>query len=185
MQIFVKTRGDFKQRKTRPAHPVGRSPAILPVVQSTMLHPGATVASAGPEVPRILCARAVTKLLCCSKRGWTGRMHRIWPCIQSRTSSGPMLGVGSKVGPQQEPDALNGGVDRFPGERPRTAHPSRGEPGKGTWQLFVSQQGSREEALPGEAQCYLDAWRAERRWRGAAATRGGSSQSPPPPRPGI
>ena len=62
MQIFVKTLGDFfEQGRARPARPVGRSPAILPGVQSAVLHPGAAVASAGPGVPQILDARTMTK----------------------------------------------------------------------------------------------------------------------------
>ena len=61
-----------------------------------------------------------------------------------------MHGEDSKAGPQQEPDTLNHRVDRFPGEQPGTAHPSREEPGKDTWILAIGQPGSREEALPGE-----------------------------------
>ena len=82
-------------------------------------------------------------------------MHRIWLRIQARDSSRPMLGVGSKAGPPQEPGAVNCGVNRFPGERPRTAHPSRGEAREG----------------------YVAAIRWPARFPGGGASRGGTVPS--------
>ena len=125
--FVMKTHGDFEQRRAGPAHLVGRSPAILPVAQSTVPHPGATVASAGPGVPRILYARAVTKH-CCAIRVRMNLKDATY--VASNPDQGHLksqLVTISCTGPQQELEATSMEVDMSPGRRPGSSSSFPGE----------------------------------------------------------
>ena len=124
MQIFIKTRGAFEQRRAGPSHPVGRNPAILPVAQSTVLHLGATVASARLGVPQILYARAVTKHYCTVKAWMNSKDASHLAPYPDQGQLKSQLGASSRAGPRLELETTSIEVDRSPGKRPRTAHPS-------------------------------------------------------------
>ena len=181
------THGEFEQRRAGPAHPVGRSPAILPVAQSTVLHPGATVVSAGPGVPRFIYARAVTKH-CCAVRVWMNLKDVTY--VAFNPDEGQLkspLGTSSSTGPHQELDAMSIGADMSPGQRSGSSpsfpvgrntgtdvssvHWPASSPGEGPPQ----DDSSRGTTLPGKQQDRHGIQQEEQRWRRGTTTRGGSS----------
>ena len=103
-----------------------RSPAILPVAQSTVLHPGVTVASAGPGVPQILYAWAVTKHCCVVKSLINSKdASHLAPCPdQGQLKS--QLGTSPGTGPHQELEVISIEVDKSPGRRPGSSSPFPG-----------------------------------------------------------
>ena len=170
-----KTRGDCEQRRAGPAHLVGRSPAILPEAQSTVLRPGATVASAGPRVPQILYARAVAKH-CCAGKVWmsskgashlapspNGGQHksRTWHRFQGRPTAGARY------------NEL--GTDRFPGSDPgQLILPGRSPGGmRGCYPLAGKAPGGGY--FPGRHSAATTRGGRSSAGAGTTATHGGSS----------